>query len=239
MVPETIIDKLIKETHEIYGHVGIKKTFSLLNEAFFYKKLKNKCNQIIKKCENCQYDKHNQKGSFTELKTIETEKPNELMSMDFYGPLPISNAGCAYLLVTMDAFSKYVVLYPIVKATTAAIINKITKDYIPKYGKPDRILMDHGTQFTSDRLLKKLEELDIKYSFTSIRHPSGNIVERTNKELVRLFRALIKIKHTEWFGKVHIIQKILNEVQHKTTGFTPIQLHFGKKPSRYWEEYIK
>ena len=83
--------------------------------------------------------------------------------------------------------------------------------------------MDHGTQFKSNKLLKKLDELEIKYTFTSIRHPCANIVERTNKELGRLFRALIKVKHTEWFNKVPIIQRILNETHHETTGFTPIE----------------
>ena len=145
MVPDNIINDLILETHEIYGHVGAKKVFEILNEAFYYKKLRNKCNQLIKKCENCQYNKHNQQGSYVQLQTIETKAPNQIMSMDFYGPLPISTSKCTYLLVTIDAFSKFVVLYPIVKATTATVIKKISEDYIKKHGKPEKILMDHGT----------------------------------------------------------------------------------------------
>lgn len=160
------------------------------------------------------------------------------MSLDFYGPLPISTAKCAHILVTIDAFSKYVVLYPIVKANTATVIKKIENDYIPKYGKSKRILMDHGTQFTSKKLKNKLDQLDIKYTYISIRHPCANIVERTNKELGRLFRALIKLKHTEWFSKIRIIQNILNEIYHETTQFTPMELHFGKKPTRFWEKII-
>lgn len=94
--------------------------------------------------------------------------------------------------------------------------------------------MDHGTQFTSDKMTKKLEELGIKYTYVSIRHPSANIVERINKELGRLFRTLIKIKHTEWFNNIPIIQNMLNEASHDTTQFTPIELHFDKKPTRFW-----
>ena len=61
-------------------------------------------------------------------------------------------------------------------------------------------------------------------------------MERTNKELGRLFRTLIKTKHTEWVSKVNIIQNILNEVHHETTGFTPLEIHLNKKPTRFWEK---
>ena len=95
------------------------------------------------------------------MQSITAKAPREIMSMDFIGPLPVSTARCTYLLVTIDAFSKYVVLYPIVKATTATVIKKLVEDYIPKYGKPEKIIMDHGTQFQSPKLLNKLNELNI------------------------------------------------------------------------------
>lgn len=121
VVPDSLINDLILETHEIYGHIGAKKVFELLYEAFYYKKFRNKCNQLIKVCKNCQYNKHNQKGSFVELETIETTAPHQILSMDFYGPLPASTGGCTYLLVTIDAFSKFVVLYPVVRATSQIV----------------------------------------------------------------------------------------------------------------------
>lgn len=156
------------------------------------KKLKNKVNQILKSCNNCQYNKYSQNGNFAELQTIETNAPNEILSMDFYGPLPESTARCKHLLVTIDTFSKFVKLYSMVKAKAKNVVYKLTKDYIPKYGKPSRILLDHGTQFTSDTLINELNELNIKYTHVSIRHPCTNIVERTNKELGRFFSIVIK-----------------------------------------------
>lgn len=112
-------------------------------------------------------------------------------------------------------------------------------DYIPKFGKPKKILMDHGTQFQSNRLLRVFRKNNIKYTLVSIKHPSANIVERTNKELGRLFGVLIKLKHTEWTSKVDIIQKILNETHNDTTEFTPLKLHLKKKPTRFWEKIFK
>ena len=31
----------------------------------------------------------------------------------------------------------------------------------------------------------------------------------------------------------------MNETHHDTTGYTPIKIHFNKKPTRVWEKYLK
>lgn len=67
-----------------------------------------------------------------------------------------------YLFVILDAFSKYVSLHPIKKATATACVSKIVKEYIPKHGKPQIILSDNGTQFTSKLWKEKLEQEGIK-----------------------------------------------------------------------------
>ena len=33
--------------------------------------------------------------------------------------------------------------------------------------------------------------------------------------------------------------KIINEPHHDTAGYTPLELHFNKKPTRIWEKYLK
>ena len=93
-------------------------------------------------------------------------------------------------LTTIDVFSKFVVMYPIKKANTATAIKKLFQDYIPTYGKPDKIIFDHGTKFTAKLWSKKLKEEEISLIFFSIRHPQSNIMERVHRELARFFRTL-------------------------------------------------
>ena len=61
------------------------------------------------------------------MKNYLPERPNEILSIDFYGPLPASKGGFKYILSTIDAFSKYVVLYPLRRANTKAVINKLKR----------------------------------------------------------------------------------------------------------------
>ena len=85
---------------------------------------------------------------------------------------------------------KYTKLYPIRRATCKVTIRKID-EFIGSIGKPKMILSDRGTQFTSKTRKEALKERDIKMVLTSIRHPQGNMLERTNRELARFFRTFL------------------------------------------------
>ena len=166
------------------------------------------------------------------------ERPNEILSIDFYGPLPASKGGFKYILSTIDAFSKYVVLYPLRRANTKAVINKLSRDHFLKYGKPSKIITDHGTQFTSPIWSELLKEKGIQPVFSSIRHPQSNIVESIHRELSRFFRPLIGENHGSWWSWINIIESRMYEAYHETTQFTPIELHLNKKPKRAWENWL-
>ena len=138
----------------------------------------------------------------------------------------------------MDAFSKYIQIYPIKKADIRTTIKKLFDNYIPKLGKPRAIQTDHGTQFTAKRWSTKLRENNIISTFSSIRHPQSNIVERVNKEIGCFFRTLISSNHKGWAIWVPFIEECLNKVYHETTEFTPIELQLDIKPTRFWKKWL-
>lgn len=69
-----------------------------------------------------------------EYRMVSSNHPCDLITVDFYGPLPRSCGGNQFIFVIIDAFSKYVKLYPIKRATTRVVLGKILHDYVPKYG---------------------------------------------------------------------------------------------------------
>ena len=239
IVPEEVAKPLILEVHEAYGHIGKKKVQKMLEEDFFIFGLRPLLSEMLKTCDSCQRSKYPTTKLQPLMQPILTDRPGELLSIDFYGPLPTSTAGAKYLLTTVDVFSKFVVIYPIKKANTATVIRKILNDYVPKYGKPTKIICDHGTQFTSKLWAKKLSEENISLIFSSIRHPQSNIVERVHRELGRFFRTLIADQHTKWATNVPIIQSIINQTHHETTEKTPWELHFQTPPERIWKQWMQ
>lgn len=239
VIPTTIIDKLIIEIHEVYGHIGAKKIVRMISEDFFIKNLNHRARKLLLSCDSCQKNKILTRPCLAPMENIIPEKPGDLLSVDFFGPLPATRGNLKSILITVDAFSRFVVLYPIRRQTTKTAIRKIFDDYIPKYGKVSRIINDHGSQFTSPVWFDKLEEENVKMILSSVRHPQSNICERTNRELGRFFRTFTSENHSGWGFYVKVIQEILNETIHDTTGFTPIELHLGKTPTRVWTKYLR
>ena len=233
-----IIYDIIDECHEMYAHIGPLKVIKMLNDFFYYPKLAKIVRRRLASCDSCQRNKVTNQTCFSEMKNYLPQRPNEISSIDLYRPLPASKGGFKYISSTIDAFSKYVVLYPLRRANTKAVISKLKKDHFPKYGKPSKIVTDHGTQFTSPVWSEFLKEQDIQPVFSSIRHPQSNIVERIHRELSRFFRSLIGDNHGSSWSWIKIIGSCINETYHETTEFTPIELHLNKKPKRAWENWL-
>ncbi|XP_043276052.1 uncharacterized protein [Venturia canescens] len=145
------------------------------------------------------------------MKCILPQNPNELLSIDFYGPLPTAKYGKKFLFVAIDVFSKLTTLYALQKATTNATVKCIFEDYIPKNGEPQAILSDQGTQFTA----------------------------KTNRELSRFFRTFLPQQHHRWIEWLKPIEGCINEAYHETTGVIPRQLHFTEKPQKPWTNVLK
>lgn len=238
-LPHLLADELIKHTHEVYAHIGAQKCQKMISEDFFVPNLLRISKTLFRSCEICQKNKAPNYKINTIPKYIDVEKPGQVVFLDCYGPLPTARLGNRYILAILDGFTKYIKLYPIRKQTTDATIKKLILEYIPSLGKPERIVTDHGTQFTSELWRKKLEAIGIKHTLTSIRHPQANMVERSNREISKILRIMLHdLKHTAWYEKLPIVETILNEVYHDTTGATPMELQLGRRPSRFWKSWI-
>ena len=119
-----IIYDIIDECHEMYAHIGPLKVIKMLHHFFYYPKLAKIVRRRLASCDSRQRNKVTNQTYFSEMKNYLPERPNKILSIDFYGPLPAPKRGFKYILATMYAFSKYVVLYPLRRANTKAVIYK-------------------------------------------------------------------------------------------------------------------
>ena len=238
IIPVGVSSKIIAECHEIYGHIGSRKCYRLLCEDFYCPHLYRTIRKQISTCVSCQKNKVYVQGSYAEMQNILPTRPGELVSLDFYGPLPAGKYGLKYIFAIIDLFSKFTRLYPLRKTTTDATLRCLLSDYIPKHGKSQRIVSDQGTQFTSPKWKKKMLEEDIQCILTSIRHPQANPVERTNRELSRFFWTFLDNDHNQWVKLLETIEGCINETYHESTGCIPIHLHTGIKPRKPWEHLV-
>lgn len=238
-IPESLRSTLIAEIHEIYGHLGAKKLLALLQEDFTMDAMVKSIRHITRACDTCQkYKDSNNKYLMGETQPILPTRRGELVSIDYYGPLPVSSGNVRYIFVIVDNFTKFVKLYAVRRATTVASLRRLNQ-YIMELGKPEAILSDNGTQFTSRKWTEELLRIGIKPKFTAIRNPCTNVVERWNRKLGNLFRVFVKEQHTRWAQYIPVIETCLNEVYQDTIETTPWEAHLGQRPKRIWKQYLR
>jgi hypothetical protein len=222
-LPKTMENIVLLQFHDFWGHFGVHKTWKLISKYFYFPSLRNKVKAYVKTCEICQRTKWSCQANSVDFRAIIPNKPFELCSVDIFGPLPPSTANTKYILLILDVFTKYVKFYAMRNATCKIVLNKI-ESYCSSIAKPNRILCDRGTQFTAKLFINKMQEQDIQLSYTAIRHPQANPVERSMRELGRLARAYCSNQHTSWCKYLPKFEYWTNSTIHHTTQHVPADL---------------
>lgn len=172
------------------------------------------------------------------MQNVIPDKRLDLVGIDLYGQLPIAK-GFQFVLVIVDLFSKYVKLYPLKRATSKKIATKFISDYFINVGRPKAILSDNASQFTSRFWKDFVKEQNIKHILISTYSPKCNPTERYMRELGRLCRTYCNKDHTNWLTYLGDFEDTMNSLQHTTTGYSPYEIMFNKKPDYLIKELIE
>jgi transposase InsO family protein len=80
--------------------------------------------------------------------------------LDQVGPLPKSSRGShTYLLVAIDKLSKWIEVVPVTNQEATTMV-KFFESIVYRYGVPNNIITDNGTNFTSGEFQEFAKELD-------------------------------------------------------------------------------
>ncbi|GKV36196.1 hypothetical protein SLEP1_g44351 [Rubroshorea leprosula] len=111
---ENLRRELMKECHDSRwaGHPGIKRTMALVEELYYWPRMRDDVEAYVRTCLVCQQDKIEQRQPGGLLEPLPgPERPWECVTMDFISALPQSE-GCGSILVVVDRFSKYGTFIP-------------------------------------------------------------------------------------------------------------------------------
>ena len=85
--------------------------------------------------------------SAQELQTIPITWPFVVWGLDMVGPLKKGPGSFTHLLVAVDKFTKWIEAKPITNIRSEEAV-KFFLDIIYRFGVPNCIITDHGTNFT-------------------------------------------------------------------------------------------
>lgn len=226
VLPNLLKNVILKyyHDHEISGHLGITKTTNRIKKIFWWKSLYLDVKNYVNSCHLCQTCKPlNRKPAGL----MTAELPEEVwhtVYIDYKGPLPTTKIGNKYILVIMDAFSKWVELIAIRAATAANTIRALTQNIWGRYGPPHRLVSDNGTHFTAHIYKEMCRDWGIKDIKISPHYPQANAVERVNRNLSAMLNIYCRKAKSSWDTLLPNFQLALNSSVHESVGRTPAQI---------------
>ena len=176
-------------THGL-AHPGIKATKRLLSARWVWKSMAVDSARWCRDCQACQRAKvTRQPRAAVQSIPIPARRFTHL-HVDLVGPLPRSVEGFTNLLTIVDRSSRWVEAIPLLSITAEAVADAFICGWIARFGVPDHITSDRGTQFCSAIWAILARRLGYNHHFTTAYHPQSNgMVERVHRQIKEALKA--------------------------------------------------
>jgi transposase InsO family protein len=99
--------------------------------------------------------------------------PFAVWGLDIVGTLQNAQEGYTHLLVAIDKFSKWVEAHPITNLRAEQAVSFFI-DIIHRFGVPNSIITDNGSQFTGRKFLEFCDKYHIRVDGAVVAHPQTN-----------------------------------------------------------------
>nr|ABG66296.1 retrotransposon protein, putative, Ty3-gypsy subclass [Oryza sativa Japonica Group] len=184
--------QLLKDIHSgICGNHAAARTIvgKAYWQGFFWPTTVSEADKIERTCEGCQFFARQTHLPAQELQTIPLSWPFAVWGLDMVGPFKRAVGGYTHLFVAIDKFSKWIEAKPVI-TITADKARDFFINIVHRFGVPNRIITDNGTQFTGGAFKDFCEDFGICYA--SVAHPMSNgQVERANGMILQGIKARV------------------------------------------------
>jgi hypothetical protein len=222
------------------GHCGVSGTISLIRRANLHKHscfsncthLASLVSMYIQACPTCQltYMTLRSRYPMHDMVTIEYFRT---VDIDFVF-IGMEKNGYSHILGLRDRLTRWVEGFPC-KTTTAEEFAPHLLAVSQRYGPFESICMDNAEYFVQRNIDLLLELMGSNRKKISPYRPQANPMERSNKDIMRHFRALCLCRPEvteEWSLYLPIVLSIINNTFNAVTHTTPAKMMYGDGTNR-------
>ena len=123
-------------------------------------------------------------------------------------------------MVIVDAFTRYVALNPVLHCNAYFAYTTLYEHWIAKFGLPEILVTDNGTEFVNNELITLCHLYIIKHK------------PRINQEYLRCIIDGNDTRYTEWSTDVKLFPLSYNSQITTTLGMSPYEMVFNQKPRK-------
>ena len=225
--------EVIKFTHDgaTSGHLAVKKTLQKISQVFYFPAMKNLVKKYVAGCPECQKRRRvtvRDKVPITPV--IRPQSAFEHVQVDIVGPISRkSSRGHSYILVLVDASSRYPVAVPLKGLTAKEVCDKLMEIFCTM-SFPVSIGCDNGTCFVSQLNQEFCQRLGISiFRISPMTSSANGLVERFNQTLENMLNHVLNSdKAGDWDILLPFLLFAYRSIPNETTGISPYQLVYGK-----------
>jgi transposase InsO family protein len=226
--------ELLQEIHSrACGHHAAPRALvgNAFRQGFYWLTVVDDATRIVRSCQGCQFYARQMHLPAQALQTIPITWPFAVWGLDLVGPMQKAPRGFSHLLAAIDKFSKWIEVRPLNSIRSEQAVAFFT-NIIHRFGVPNSIITDNGTQFTGKKFLDFCEDHHIHVDWAAVAHPMTNgQVERANGMLLqglkpRIYNDLNKFGK-RWMKELPSVVWSLRMTPSRATGFSPFFLVYG------------
>ncbi len=236
VVPNNEFSKytIVSARHDsiLAGHVGRDKTLDLVWRDYHWPSARAYVYKYVATCEDCQRNKAMRHKPYGMLKPISVpSRPWKDISYDLIEGLPESQ-GFTDILVVVDRHTKMAHFILTDNRLTAERLARTLLDEIfMRYGLPDRIVSDRGSEFASKLWKEVLRRLSVARDLSTAFHPqTDGQTERINQTLEHFIRNYCNYQQDNWSNLLSMAEFSYNNSRHSATGVSPFFALYGYNP---------
>ncbi|XP_016185827.1 uncharacterized protein LOC107627512 [Arachis ipaensis] len=222
---------ILREIHEgCCGHHVGGKTLAqkVIRAGYFWPTIIRDSTQLVKNCDKCQRHANIHQAAPHQLSIISAERPFGTWGIDLVGPFPTAPGQLRYLIVAIDYFTKWIEAEPLASITATQCRKFLWRQIITRFGIPEIIISDNGTQFADTKFKEFLNGLRISHRFSSVEHPQTNgQVESANKIIVKGLKKRLDEAKGLWADELGSVLWSYRTTSQTATGETPFRLTYG------------
>ena len=237
VIPHSMVLEVLEANHTspLAGHQGYYKTRERIRRTAYWPDWQADCKEYVAKCLDCNRSKGGRpwkQGPMQRMPVYSLRGPFGLMVVDALGPLPTSDGGNKYILVFADYFTRWVEAFAVPDLTTSTFTRVFIDEVLCRFGIPDRLLTDRGTNFVSELASSMYATLGIDKLAGSAYHPqTQGLVERFNHSLVQMLKVYVNDHQTDWDTYLPRVLFAYRTSHHETLGDSPYFCLFGRDPT--------
>ena len=223
VVPRSLRAEVLDEIHG--PHMGESKSLSFARDYVFWPSMTAQIKDRVSSCSIC--------NAFRNRQQRESLHPHDIPGLPWQvvGTDLFDYAGQTYLLVT-DFYSKYFEIELLRQNTARCVINNLKKIFA-RFGVPDEVVSDNGSQYSNTRNLfstthefkQFAEEWGFRHTTSSPEYPQSNgAAERAVQTAKRIFKKAAADKKDPFEGLLKYRNTPFEDI-----GVSPVQLLMSRR----------